>query len=61
VYPGNRSIVGHKSVQASYSGSHFGMHYSIYWGFDKDGYIIDVLVRKGFDTIQVGEARKTAD
>ena len=51
MHPGSRSIVGHKSVRVSYSGSPFNTYFSIFWGFSEDGYLIDVLVRKGFDMI----------
>jgi len=58
VYPGRRSIVGHKSVQVSYK-THYNTYFSIYWGFDENGKLIDVLVRKGYDMLQGGEARKS--
>jgi hypothetical protein len=60
VRPGNRSIAGHKSVEVAYKGSSADMYFSIFWGFNEDGYLIDVLVCKAFDMIQAGEARKTA-
>jgi len=60
ISPGSRSIVGHKSVRVFY-GSHFGLYISIYWGFDEDGKLIDILVVKDLDMIQLGSVRKTAD
>ena len=60
VYPGNRSIVGYKSIEVSYK-THYNTYISIYWGFDDDGKLIDVYVHKSFDMIQVRGARKTAN
>jgi hypothetical protein len=60
ISPGNRSIVGHKSVRVSYR-THFNMYISIYWGFDENGILIDVLVAKDLDMIPRGSVRKTAD
>ena len=54
------SIVGHKSVRVSYK-THFNTYISIYWGFDEDGNLIDVLVDKSYDMIEVPRARMTAN
>ena len=56
---GISSIVGHKSIQVAYS-THLGMSIGIYWGFDEDGKLIDVLVAKDWDMIHIGEIRRTA-
>jgi len=52
------SIVGHKSIRVYYS-AYVGI--SIYWGFDEEGKLIDVLVSKNFDMIHGGHIRRTAD
>jgi len=60
VSPGNRSIVGHKSIEVSYK-AHYNTYISIYWGFDEDGKLVDVFVDKNFDMIDGGGARRTAE
>ena len=54
-----QSIVGHKHVTVFYK-THLNMHIGIYWGFDEDGKLIDVLVAKDWDMIHIGEIRRTA-
>ncbi|MCL2158482.1 MAG: hypothetical protein FWH48_03650, partial [Oscillospiraceae bacterium] len=58
--PRIHTIVGHKSVMVHYN-TYFGMSIDIYWGFDEEGKLIDVLVSKDFDMIHGGHIRRTAD
>ncbi|MDR1689050.1 MAG: hypothetical protein LBS21_10625 [Clostridiales bacterium] len=58
VIEGARSVVGYKSVKVSYD-TFAGMYFSIYWGFDKEGKLIDIFVYKTWDMIQIGGVRET--
>ena len=53
-------IVGYKSIKASYK-THFNTYFGVYWGFDEDGKLIDVLVTKDLDMIQLASARRAVD
>ena len=53
-------IVGYKSIKVSYK-TYFNTFFAIYWGFDEDGKLIDVLVTKDLDMIELASARRTAD
>ena len=55
-----QSIVGHKSVSVAYC-THFHTYFSINWGFDEDGKLIDVCVNKALEMIELGTVRRTAE
>ena len=54
------STLGYKSIKVSYE-THFNTYFGIYWGFDEDGKLIDVLVTKDLDMIQLASARRAVD
>ena len=56
---GSSAIVGHKSVTVIYGKKLTSIE--IYWGFDENGILVDVLVQKWFDKINLGGLRKTAN
>ena len=56
------SIIGHKSVSVIYDAHpNIWVSFGLYWGFNEEGDLIDILVDKNWDMIGLGHVRRTVD